>query len=366
MNIAARGLSKYSADLPHVEQFFYLGEGDTPVVDMERPAADLGLRALSAKMETANPTGSYKDRVAAMSVSLVKTRGYRGWLATSSGNAGIALAAYGARAGVPGCLFVAGSAPAEKRVSLVPYPTNVIVVDGVGRYSTRDREQSLFEQIVNAAARHDLFLCITANVHNPDGMRGIDSIGYELAAQVADATHVYVPSCGGGLITCVGRGLAARGKSPQLVVCQPEGCAPIVRFVAGELSEPRISSGTSEIAALQSPNPPDGFLAADMVARSGGWGTSVSDEAVFAAQRMLVEQEGIFVEPAAATAYAAVVEDVKHGRLGPDDHPVLILTGAGWKQLEPYYERLKEVPRIQVEGATAAIDDWSATIGGLQ
>lgn len=361
VDVPARGaLSRFAGDLPPVSEFVTLGEGDTPVLELPHLAAELGLDRLSAKMETANPTGSYKDRVAAMSMSLARHRGYRGWIATSSGNAGMSMAAYGARAQLPGFLCLVSSAPPEKRLPLVPFGIGMTAVDGVGRGGSSAASARLMEQVRDAAHRYTLFLGITANAFNPDGMRGIDTIGYELAEQTPDATHVYVPTGGGGLLSSVGRGLARRGAPAAVIACQPSGCAPVARHLSGELAAPLIERCDSGISALQLPQPPDGDLAVDAVRTSGGWGTHVSDDAILTAQRRLAGVEGIFAEPAAAAGVAALVEDLDRGRIGPGGHPVLILTGAGWKDLGRFATTADDEPSIDDPDDLAnTIDAWA-------
>ncbi|WP_199433253.1 pyridoxal-phosphate dependent enzyme [Qaidamihabitans albus] len=353
-----RGLSRFAADLPRVREFVTLGEGDTPCLRLDRLARQLGVGTISAKMESLNPTGSYKDRVAAMSLSLAHAR--RGWIATSSGNAGVALAAYGARVGLPGFLCLVASAPLEKRLALMPYPVEVVPVHGIGRAAVGTAESELFIHVRQAADRHDLYLGITAHAFNQEGMRGIDTIGYELAEQVPDASVVYVPTGGGGLLTAVARGLEHRGLPARVIACQPVGCAPIARFLAGELSTPEIERCESDISALQLPHPPDGALAAAAVVRSGGWGTGVSDAAVLRAQRLLAGTEGVFVEPASAAALAALIEDLGTGKLGENDHPVLILTGTGSKDLRRFTDDARGLCDAELNAIPARVDNWVA------
>lgn len=359
MSTATHGLARYAADLPAVDRFVTLGEGGTPVIALDRLAARLGLERLSAKLETANPTGSYKDRVAAMTVSLARHQGYRGWVATSSGNAGLAMAAFGTRAGLPGFLCVVSTAPQEKRVPLVPYGIGVVAVDGVGDGASATSGTGLMAHVAAAAERHGLFLAITANAHNPLGMRGIDTLGYELAEQVPDMTHAYAPTGGGGLAASLARGLAARSQPGAVVVCQPLGCAPIARHLAGELDQPVVGGCDTLISGLQLPAPPDGQLAVDAVRASGGWGTAVDDAAILRAQHLLATTEGVFVEPAAATSLAALLDDHERGRLRGDDHPVLILTGAGWKDQSRFAAAAARIPTAQVDDVPRAIADWA-------
>ncbi|NED94759.1 pyridoxal-phosphate dependent enzyme [Phytoactinopolyspora alkaliphila] len=358
MNLAPHGLSRFADDLPDVGGFVTLGEGGTPVVELHHLAAELGLERLSAKMETANPTGSYKDRVAAISVSLARDRGYRGWIATSSGNAGLAMAAYGARAHLPGFLCVVSSAPQEKRLPLMPFGIGLVAVDGVGDGASRAGGTQLMDQVRDAAEQHKLFLGITANAFNPEGMRGIDTIGYELAEQIPSMTHVYLPTGGGGLLASTARGLTARSVQAAVVACQPSGCAPIARYLSGELSRPVVDRCETLISALQLPHPPDGQLAVDAVRASQGWGTHTDDAAILAAQQRLAETEGIFVEPAAAVGLAALLTDLDRGRIDAGHHPVLLLTGAGWKDQNRFTAQAARIPAVDVDGVPAAIENW--------
>jgi threonine synthase len=169
---------------------------------------------------------------------------------------------------------------------------------------------------------------------------------------------VYLPVGGGGLLVAVARGLARRGLRPRIVACQPSGCAPVARFLAGQIPAVTIERCTSEISALQLTRPPDGAAAAEAVARSGGWGTAADDEAILAAQRWLASMEGVFVEPAAAATVAALLADVESGRLGRDSHPVLILTGAGWKDLGRFAPDADRIPAVEVGSLSRRIDGW--------
>lgn len=360
--VGSAGLSRFASELPAVDEFVSLGEGDTPLLPLREFGHRLNIRKVSAKMESQNPTGSYKDRVAAMSLSLACQRGNAGWIATSSGNAGLAMAAYGRRAGLPGFLCLVASAPEEKRLPLVPYNIGIVAVDGVGQESTAAAESRLMELVRAASVRHDLYLGITAHAFNPAGMRGIDTISYELAEQAPDVTHLYVPTGGGGLLTAIARGLDHCSVAARVIACQPSGCAPIARFLSRHISEPEIERCDSIISALQLPRPPDGRVAAEAVTRLNGWGTAVSDEAILAAQRLLAETEGILVEPASAVGLAALMVDIDEGRLGIDDHPVLILSGAGWKDLSPFVADVKRLPNACPGEIAQRIDEWATAL----
>ncbi|GAA1137133.1 threonine synthase [Kribbella jejuensis] len=335
-----------------------LGEGATPVIELPALARRLGVRSVSAKVETGNPTGSYKDRVAAMSLSLARSRGYRGWIATSSGNAGMAMAAYGARAGLPGFICLAGSVPPEKSLPLMAFGSGAVTVVRVQGAGRPEVDGHMFDQVRDAAQRHKLFLGVTLHAFNAEGMRGIDTIAYELAEQVPAATHVYVSVGGGGLLVAVARGLDRRGLQPRMIACQSSGCAPVVRYLDGAVAAVEVERSTTSISALQLPRPPDGDLAAGAVERSHGWGTAIDDAAILAAQRWLASAEGVFVEPAAAATVAALLADAEHGRLGPDARPVVILTGGGWKDLGRFSDDASRMQMIDVDTVSRRVEDW--------
>ena len=94
----------------------------------------------------------------------------------------------------------------------------------------------LLEEVANGARRHNLFLAITAHAYNPDGMRGADNDwAWARRRHAPEATHVYVPAGGGGLLVAVARGLRQRAHAARVVACQPAGCAPIVSYLAGQI-----------------------------------------------------------------------------------------------------------------------------------
>lgn len=352
------GIFRFAGHLPAVADRVSLGEGNTPVVRLSRLGERLGLR-LTAKLEGLNPTGSYKDRIAAMSMSLAKSAGRRGWIATSSGNAGMALAAYGAAADLHGIIFAGRGAPAEKTLSMLAFGSEVFLVDSVGEEKgSRRSEQSLFDTVSATARQYDLYLAVTAHAFNPDGMRGADTIGHEIQRDGHKPRVVYVPTGGGGLACAVARGLRETGNEAAVAIAQPAGCSPVVRYIKGELPEPVIEVCESKISALQLTSPPDGRAVAQVVKSGGGWGTAVDDAEIWRAQHELASLEGVFVEPAAAASLAAVSADRRAGLLERDDEVMLILTATGLKDLGAI-RRSVSTPRVistqEVESVVRAV-----------
>lgn len=334
-----------------------LGEGQTPLVELPRLAAQVGVAALHAKLESVNPTGSYKDRIAARSMDAALEAGQRGWIATSSGNAGTSFAAYGRRAGLPGVLCVSHTITREKLLPALALGARVVRVKGLGDGGGRETERALFATVEEAAQRLDLYLGVTAHRFNDHGMRAADAIAHEAVAVGTPFDVVYVPTGGGGLVAAVARGMLDAGSAAAVVAAQPAGCAPIARHLLGELDAPVIEQNSSRISGLQLPGPPDGALAAELIRRTGGWGTMATDEEIVAATAELAMAEGVFVEPASGCALAGLRADLAAGRLDAAAHVLLVLTGSGLKDLATIEAALAPPPEADVAELPALIPE---------
>ena len=321
-----------------------LGEGGTPIVSAG---------AAQLKCDHLNPTGSYKDRIAAVGISVGAAAGATGWVGTSSGNAGAAFAAYGARAGLQGRLVTVDGVVPEKLGQVLAFGVDVCEVDGFGMRP--DVEERVFAAVQEVAVAQGLVLGITAHAFNRVAMAGVKTIAYELVEQLGRPPGVvYIPTGGGGLLTSVWDGfvewrqLGLADRGPRIVAVQPSGCAPIhAAEIAGAATVSPIPESRSSISGLQLTNPPDGDAALAAVRASGGWTVAVEDEAAFAAQRLLAEMHGVFVEPAAAAAYAGYLQR-------PAEDAVILLTGSGLKTLG---ERRDDVARKRI--AVEEIATWA-------
>jgi threonine synthase len=327
-----------------------MGEGNTPIISLPQLAKLWGVKQILAKAEYLNPTGSYKDRIALATMEHALRNNFRGWLGTSSGNGGAAMAAYGARAGIPGILCVLADAPAEKLSSIRPYGALMLPVKNLGLAE--------MEKLFSLAREENLILTITAYAYNPEGMKGAELIGEEIA-QHASPTHVYVPTGGGGLLVAVATGIINKGNTAKVICAQPAGCSPIVKYLNGEISEPFIINWATQISGVQLPQPPDGIRASEMVRASSGWGTGVIDEDIWAVQSMLAKTEGVFVEPASALALAALRQDIANGKVSSDDSPMVILTGSGLKDLRRFGENnASDRTAIEIDDIEPLVKGW--------
>jgi threonine synthase len=360
------GIWRYGAHLPirEPERAVSLGEGGTPLLRSARLGIELGVTALHFKIEGSNPTGSYKDRIAAVGIARLRELGKRAWAATSSGNAGAAIAAYGVRAGLDGYLFTLEKAARTKIAQILAYGPQVFAVERLGYDPVV--EQATWRNIRAICDANDWGMLVTARKFSPHAMEGVKTIAYEICEQLDGVPDlVYVPVGGGGLLSATWKGFVewqAAGlidQLPHMVAAQPQGCDSITQaWQAGRAVEP-IAGCTSTISGLQLTAPPDGDLVLRALRESGGWATSVADEATYTAQTDLAAREGIFVEPAAAITLAALRADLASRRLRGDERVVCLLTGVGFKDASAL-QRMAEgraVQSIRVEDILGIGDD---------
>jgi threonine synthase len=304
-----------------------LGEGRTPLLPSLGVARRFQLADLTFKLETLNPTGSYKDRFVAAELSHMLARRVRACLATSSGNTGSALAAYAARYAIRCLILVNESAPEGKLLPMRAHGAELVRVRGFGTLPEVTRQvYALLERLTADGA---LPLVVSAYRYCPAGMAGVEALGRELVEQAgAEPRHVFVPVGGGGLYTAVCRGLARRWPVHAV---QPEGCSTVV--AAWQRGDDVISPGTSttRISGLSVPFDIDASAALTELRACGGTGVAVSDEEIYVAQRLLAELEGILAEPAGAAALAGLLKLVEQGRFDRREPAICLVTGSGFK-----------------------------------
>jgi threonine synthase len=278
------------------------------------PVVGLG-PGVMAKLDFCNPTLSFKDRGAAPLVAGLAASGATRLVADSSGNAGTAVAAYAARAGLPVEVFVPGGTSPAKTAAMTAHGALVRVVDG---------DRSAAGEA--AAARVDATgAAYASHVYQPLFVLGVKTLVLELWEQLGPAfcDTLVVPAGNGTLVLgarlavadLVSLGLIERG--PRIVAVQAERCAPL----AG-----RSPTGTTAAEGIAIPAPPRRSEVVAAVAESGGAVVTVSEEAILAARHDLAGR-GLWVEPTAAAGWAAW----RDGTTGPATSTVVVLCGAGLK-----------------------------------
>ena len=323
-----------------------LGEGRTPLVRSRRIGPSLGVPSLYFKLESSNPTGSYKDRFGAAAISDMLANGKRRCIATSSGNTGAALAAYCAVAGMECLIAVIDSVPAGKLKQMMAYGANVVRIRGFG-VNDVDTQRG-FERLDELSAAEDAQLQVSAFKYSLAGMLGVKTISYELAEDLgADIDHVFSPAGGCGLTLAVARGfddLLALGeidRGPRIECVQPAGCNTTAGALRDGRSEAQPVECTTTISGLQVPCVIDGNEMIVACRSSRGTGHVVDDEPIHAAQKRLALEEGIFCEPAGATAFAGALDAIGSGMVDRDAVVVCLVTGSGFKD-EPSVDRMLE------------------------
>jgi threonine synthase len=319
---------------------------------------EIGLGGLYFKIEGSNPTGSYKDRIAAVGLSRLRELGKRAWAATSSGNAGAAMAAYGVRAGVDGYLFTLEKASRAKIAQIMAYGPHIMAVEKLG--VDLQTEIDTWANIRQVCDANEWMMLVTANAFSPHAMEGVKTISYEIAEQLQGDVPdvVYVPVGGGGLYASIWRGFAewqAAGyieRTPRIVSVAPKGCDSIHQaWLRGDSRVTPLPTVTTTISGLQLAAPPDGDLVLQTIAASNGWSVTVEDEATYDAQAQLAKSEGLFVEPASAISLAGVIADRASGRLQGHERVACILTGIGFKDVNAVQRMVEhvEMPLIRAE-----------------
>jgi threonine synthase len=296
-----------------------LGEGWTPLVDAEWNGGWVRFKA-----EGLNPTGSFKDRGAALLVSALRAAGVRQVVEDSSGNAGAALSAYAARAGVEATVYVPAHASPAKQAQIAVYGAEIVAVPG----SRSDTAEAVLQALDQGAV-------YASHAYSPFYAQGIKTMAYELWEQCAGSApdSVLLPVGHGGLLLGLYMGfgeLLSAGlirRWPRLVGVQAQACAPLARAwergatTVQPVEEKETIAGGVRIAA-----PPWGRQVLAAVRRTGGSLVALSDQAALVAREKLAHR-GLYVEPTSALPAAALDE------LGESvgEMPVVVLTGIGFK-----------------------------------
>ncbi len=314
------------------ESIVSLGEGMTPLLPARRLAQELGLSDLWIKDEAQLPTASFKSRGMAVAVSMARQFGLRRLAAPTAGNAGGALAAYGARAGMEVFVFMPVDTPAANQFECVQAGARVFLVDGVitdcGRFVREGRD---------AMGWFDV-----ATLKEPYRIEGKKTMGLELAEQFGwrlPDVILYPTGGGTGLIGMwkAFRELRELGwlrtdTLPRMVAVQSDGCAPIVRaFESGRRFAEEWSAPRTNAWGIRVPAAVGDFMILDAVRESGGVAVAVPESEIVPAVRRATALEGIAICPETAACVVAARQLLGDGRLRADERIVLFNTASGLK-----------------------------------
>jgi threonine synthase len=331
-------LWRYREVLPVVndENIVTLGEGWTPLIHAKSLGEQLGLPELFIKDESPNPTGSFKARGLGVAISMAKELGVKKVAIPTAGNAGGAMAAYAAAAGMEAYVFMPHDTPAANRIECEQLGARVTLIDGLitdcgAEVARRKESEGWFD---------------VSTLKEPYRIEGKKTMGYELAEQfdweLPDV--IFYPTGGGtGLIGMwkafdemeeMGR---IGPKRPRMFTVQAAGCAPIVRaFDNGWDEAPEFENAHTVASGLRVPRAIGDFIMLDILRKSGGGAVAVNDEEMIADTRIIGSAEGLFCAPEGAACLSALKKLLASGQVASSDRIVLFNTGAGVKYLEAY------------------------------
>ena len=329
-----RGWSGPRIPLPihDAEALVSLGEGNTPCVNLAALGESLGLSRLYAKMELLNPTGSFKDRGAAIMVSVAREHGVREIVEDSSGNAGASVSVYAARAGIRAHIFAPAGAPQAKIKQIRVYGAQAHLLEGPR------------EAAAEAALRYctEGGLVYASHSLSPYFAEGTKTFAYEVAQQFPAGVpgHVVIPVGNGSLLIGAWNGFqellqAGRiDRMPRLHCIQARSVMPIVAAYRGEEWAPEAATATIA-GGIAVGAPPRKQQVLDILRRSNGVALAVDDDDIARWQRLLAEKEGIYAEPTSAAAFAGLERLVDQGEVPKDDTVLIPVTGSGLKDAPP-------------------------------
>jgi threonine synthase len=320
--------------LPPDREPVTLGEGWTPLLPLPALARRVGLERLLVKDESRNPTASFKARGMSVAVSMAKNFGVRALVAPSAGNAGSALAAYAARAGIDAHLFLPKDTPLANVIECRVMGAEVILVDGLitdcGREAARRSA---------AEGWFDL-----STLKEPFRLEGKKTLGFELAEQLDwQLPDVIIYPTGGGT-GLIGMWKAfdemekigwIKSRRPKMVCVQASGCCPLVSaFKNGERFAAEQENAATKAFGLRVPKALGDFLILEAIRLSHGTAIAISDHAMIEAAMELGTTEGIFASPEGAACYAALKELRGSGWIQTNETTVIFNTSSGLKYLE--------------------------------
>lgn len=347
-----RSLWRYKDLLPiEGEPRAGLKSGLTPLVKADKLAAELGVKQLYIKDDSANyPTFSYKDRVVAVAITKAIEFGFDTVGCASTGNLAHSVAAHSAAAGIRAFVMIPHDLEEGKMVGMSVFGPRVVRIKG-----NYDDVNRLCSQIA------DKYGWAIVNVNlRPFYTEGAKTHGFEIAEQMGWQLpkHTVIPVAGGTILPKIYKGYRefielglVEDNKPVIHGAQAAGCNPVVKAIeeGAELFHPQKPNTIAKSIAIG--NPADGYYVIRDVRKSGGSGASASDAEIIDAIKLLARTEGIFTEPAGGTTLACAIKLIQSGRIPRDESVCVCITGNGLKTLEVMQGQFTHMPVINAKMA---------------
>jgi threonine synthase len=325
-----KNMWRYAAVLPEAEAVT-LGEGFTPMLPSRK------YPNLLIKDEGLNPTGSFKARGMSAAITMLKHYCVKKLAAPSAGNAGGAMAAYAAAAGLEAYVFMPKDVPIANRLEVEAAGAHLTLVDGLisdcGRMVAERKDKEGWFDV--------------STLKEPFRIEGKKTMSYEVAEQMGWTLPDAILYPTGGGVGLIGMwkafeemeelGWIERGHRPKMISIQAEGCAPIPKALqeGAAASQPWPDAHTLA-AGLRVPKAYGDFIILDIIRKSSGTAVAVSDDAIMNGVKELASVEGIFACPEGGAALAAYKHLIESGFLKTSDKVVLFNTGSGYKYLDVF------------------------------
>jgi threonine synthase len=321
--------------LPKDVESVSLGEGGTPLLTSKKFGAEVDVD-LWIKDESLNPTQSFKARGMSVAVSMAKYLGAKKLAAPSAGNAGGALAAYAARAGLEAHIFMPRDTPRANIIECREVGAHVTLIDGLitdcgAEIARRKEKEGWFD---------------LSTLKEPYRIEGKKTLGYEIAEQLNwKLPDVILYPTGGGT-GLIGMWKAfdemetlgwIGGQRPRMFSVQSSGCAPIVRaFEGGENFAAEFPNAHTVASGLRVPKAIGDFLMLEILRKSKGGAIAIDDEEMIRAVREIGSKEGLFVAPEGAACFVALKKLRVSGKIDIGERVVIFNTGSGIKYLDVF------------------------------
>ncbi|MEX0653744.1 MAG: threonine synthase [Phycisphaeraceae bacterium] len=320
--------------------------GMTPFIKADRLAAELGVKQLYIKDDSANyPSYSYKDRVVSVAITKAVEFGFDTVGCASTGNLAHSVAAHAAMAGVKAFVMVPHDLEEGKIVGTRVFGPQLIKIQG-----NYDDVNRLCSQIA------DKYHWAIVNVNlRPFYTEGAKTHGFEIAEQLGWKLpqHTVVPVAGGTILPKIHkayRELITLGlvedTGSKMHAAQAQGCSPVVEAIQNGWDDFKPQKPHTIAKSIAIGNPADGPYVIDAVRSTGGWGAMASDAEIIEAVKLLARTEGIFTEPAGGTTLACAIKLIQEGRIPADESICVSITGNGLKTIESLTGQFAEAPVI--------------------
>lgn len=332
-------LWRYRQLLPvqQVENIVSLGEGWTPVFELKNLARQLGLEQLFLKDESFNPTGSFKARGMSVAVSKAKELGVKAAIVPTAGNAGGALSAYCAKAGMHCVVVMPAHTPMAFQKECLAFGAELILEEGLIADCARK-----VAQLKKGTSFFDF-----STMKEPFRLEGKKTMGYEIWEQMKDRMpEVILYPAGGGtgligiwkaFLELIAMGCMSERELPRMIAVQTDRCQPLVDTWQGLQPNAAHYIGRPTVAnGLAVPNPFAEKWMLQVLTQSGGAALAVEEDEIKPHLRQLASSEGILAAPEGAALLAALKRLLQQDDVQPDQRILLLNTGSGYKYLENF------------------------------